>query len=123
VPVGRAILPAAAFQAACSGVRPPPFCENERIRHLGLIGGLGPLATIHYYRELVNAHAGEMLVIHADMQHALAYVTRADRAGLAEYFAGLIERLAGGGAEVAAISAITPHIASANWRRFRHYRW
>jgi aspartate racemase len=82
----------------------------ERMRKLGLIGGLGPLATIHYYRELVNAHAGEMLVIHADMQHALAYVTRGDRAGLAEYFAGLIERLAGGGAEVAAISAITPHI-------------
>jgi aspartate racemase len=37
-------------------------------------------------------------------------VTRGDRTGLAAYFAGLIERLARGGAEVAAISAITPHI-------------
>jgi aspartate racemase len=82
----------------------------ERMRHLGLIGGLGPLATIHYYRELVAAQAGEMLVIHADMKHALAYVTAGDREGLARYFAGLIQRLADGGAEVAAISAITPHI-------------
>ena len=75
-----------------------------------MIGGLGPGATIHYYRELVNANAGEMLVIHADMSHALGYVTRGDRDGLAAYFARLIERLAGGGAQVAAISAITPHI-------------
>jgi aspartate racemase len=82
----------------------------ERMRHLGLIGGLGPLATIHYYRELVNAHAGEMLLIHAEMKRVLAYVTGGDRIGLAGYFAGLIERMARGGAEVAAISAITPHI-------------
>jgi len=82
----------------------------ERMRHLGLIGGLGPLATIHYYRELVNAHAGEMLLIHAEMKRVLAYVTSGDRIGLAGYFAGLIERMARAGAEVAAISAITPHI-------------
>jgi aspartate racemase len=80
------------------------------MRQLGLIGGLGPLATIHYYRELVNAQAGEMLIIHAEMKRVLACVTAGDRDGLAEYFAGLIERLAGGGADVAAISAITPHI-------------
>ena len=80
------------------------------MRHLGLIGGLGPLATIHYYRELVNAHAGEMLLLHADMKRVLSYVTNGDRAGLAGYFAGLIERMARGGADVAAISAITPHI-------------
>jgi aspartate racemase len=80
------------------------------MRKLGLIGGLGPLATIHYYGELAKAEAGEMLVIHADMQHALQYVLRGDRDGLAAYFAGLIERMARGGAEVAAISAVTPHI-------------
>ena len=82
----------------------------DRMRHVGLIGGLGPLATIHYYRELVNAQAGEMLLIHAEMKRVLAYVTSGDRTGLAGYFAGLIERMARGGAEVAAISAITPHI-------------
>jgi aspartate racemase len=78
--------------------------------NLGLIGGLGPVATIHYYRELVKAQAGEVLIIHADMEHALGYVKRSDRIGLAEYFARLIERLAHGGANLAAISAVTPHI-------------
>jgi aspartate racemase len=80
------------------------------MKTLGLIGGLGPGATIHYYRELADANAGEMLLIHADMKYALSHVTSGDHAGLAAYFARLIERLAGGGAEIAAISAITPHI-------------
>jgi aspartate racemase len=80
------------------------------MRHLGLIGGLGPGATVHYYRELVKAQAGETLIVHADMDRVLRDVGRGDRAGLAEYFARLIDRLARGGADVAAISAITPHI-------------
>ncbi len=80
------------------------------MRKLGLIGGLGPGATIHYYGELAKSKAGEMLLIHADMAHALSFVERGDREGLAGYFARLIERMARGGAEVAAISAITPHI-------------
>jgi aspartate racemase len=80
------------------------------MRKLGLIGGLGPIATVHYYQELAEAKAGEMLIVHADMQHGLRYVERGDRVGLAEYFAGLIDRLSRGGAELAAISAITPHI-------------
>jgi aspartate racemase len=44
------------------------------------------------------------------MEHALGYVKRGDRIGLAKYFARLIERLAHGGANLAAISAVTPHI-------------
>jgi len=79
------------------------------MRKLGLIGGLGPGATVHYYKELVNAKAGETLIIHADMEHVLGCVQRGERIELAGYFARLIDRLAGGGAEVAAISAITPH--------------
>ena len=84
-------------------------CENWKMRNLGLIGGLGPGATIHYYRELVKAQAGEMLIVHADMDRVLGDVQRGDRLGLAEYFARLIDRLARGGAEIAAISSITPH--------------
>jgi len=80
------------------------------MRNLGLIGGLGPLATVHYYQALAKADAGEMLIVHADMQRALRHVQRDDRVGLADYFACLIERLAHGGAEVAAISAVTPHV-------------
>jgi aspartate racemase len=80
------------------------------MRNLGLIGGLGPGSTVHYYQELVKAQAGELLIVHADMHRVLGDVQRGDRIGLAEYFARLIERLAKGGADLAAISAITPHI-------------
>jgi aspartate racemase len=80
------------------------------MRKLGLIGGLGPGATVHYYRELAKAQAGEMLIIHADMDRVRDAVSRGDRTGLADYFARQIERMAAGGAEVAAISAVAPHI-------------
>jgi aspartate racemase len=89
------------------------FAKMIRMRNLGLIGGLGPVATVHYYRELVRAQAGEMLIVHADMDRVLGDVRRGDRIGLAAYFARLIERLARGGAELAAISAVTPHICIA----------
>jgi aspartate racemase len=80
------------------------------MRNLGLIGGLGPGATVHYYQELIKAQAGELLIVHADMDRVLGDVKRGDRIGLAAYFARLIERLAKGGADLAAISAITPHM-------------
>jgi aspartate racemase len=86
------------------------FARIEDMRNLGLIGGLGPIATVHYYRELARAQAGEMLIVHADMDRVVGDVGRGDRIGLAAYFARLIERLAHGGAELAAISAVTPHI-------------
>jgi aspartate racemase len=80
------------------------------MRNLGLIGGLGPGATVHYYQQLVEMEPGELLIVHAERRRVLADVERGDRTALASYFARLIERLANGGAEVAAISAITPHI-------------
>jgi aspartate racemase len=80
------------------------------MRNFGFIGGLGPGATVHYYRELAKSSPGELLIVHADMDRVLADVERGDRAGLAQYFARLIERLARGGAELAAISAVTHHI-------------
>ena len=80
------------------------------MRNLGLIGGLGPGATLHYYRELAKARSGEFLLVQADMHRVVGHVQAGDRIGLAQYFAHLIERMARGGAELAAISAVTPHI-------------
>jgi aspartate racemase len=80
------------------------------MRNFGLIGGLGTGATIHYYQELAKQNAGEMLLVHAEMALVRDAVERGDRDGLAAYFARLIERMARGGAELAAISAVTPHI-------------
>jgi aspartate racemase len=86
-------------------------------RCLGLIGGLGPGATVHYYRELVAAHekrarVPRLLITHADVQRVYAAVTAKDFDGLARYLAGLVTQLAAGGAEVTAIVAATPHICA-----------
>ena len=86
-------------------------------RCLGLIGGLGPAATVHYYRELVAAHekaarVPRLLIAHADVQRVYAAVTAKDFNGLARYLAGLVTQLAAGGAEITAIVAATPHICA-----------
>src|SRR5215468_9656367 len=87
-------------------------------RCLGLVGGLGPSATVYYYRGLLAAHeaagrAARLLIAHAEVNRARGFVENDDRAGLARYLAGFISSLAAGGAEVAAIVAVTPHICAA----------
>ena len=86
-------------------------------RCLGLIGGLGPLATIHYYRELVAAHEKQgrvlrLLIAHADIARVYALVNAKDFDGLARYLAGLVTSVAAGGAEFTAIVAATPHVCA-----------
>jgi aspartate racemase len=84
---------------------------------LGLIGGLGPGATIHYYREVVAAHAAidrvpRMLIANADVNRVLALAGAKDFHGLARYLADITARLKAGGATFAAMVAITPHICA-----------
>jgi aspartate racemase len=83
-------------------------------RCLGLVGGLGVGATVHYYQKLARAHeeqgrALDMVIAHAETSRVFEYVQASDRDGLAEYLAGFISRLKAAGAEFAAIPAITPH--------------
>ncbi len=81
----------------------------------GLIGGLGPPSTVHYYHALLNDHAARgvparLFIAHADMGHALGFVASKDKLGLAQYLASLLHSLAGAGATFAAVSAVTPHL-------------
>lgn len=90
---------------------------RTQTRCFGLIGGLGPGATVHYYRELVAAiekqeRVPQMLIAHADVQRVYAMVTAKDFDALAGYLAGLIASMAAGGAEFTAIVAATPHICA-----------
>ena len=87
-------------------------------RCLGLVGGLGPGATVYYYRGLLAAHAAagkaaRLLIAHADVNQVRAFVEKNDRSGLAGYLASFIASLSAGGAEMSAIVAITPHICAA----------
>jgi aspartate racemase len=83
-------------------------------RCLGLVGGLGVCATIHYYRKLATAYGEQgrtldIVMTHAETSRVFEYVEAGDRNGLAEYLLVFIRRLKAAGAEFAAIPAITPH--------------
>jgi len=83
---------------------------------IGLIGGLGVGAAVHYYRELAKAHTARgqvlnLVLAHAHVDRVLGAVQAGDREGLASYLAALIGRLQAAGAEFAVVPAVTPHIA------------
>jgi len=90
----------------------------KEARCLGLIGGLGPDATVHYYRALIAAidkqgRVPRLLIAHAEYDRVYKLVTAKDLDGLARYLSGLIASMAAGGADVSAIVAVTPHICAA----------
>ncbi|MGA1981459.1 MAG: aspartate/glutamate racemase family protein [Acidobacteriaceae bacterium] len=82
-------------------------------RCLGLVGGLGVGATIHYYQKLADAHAGrgrtmDIVIAHAETSRVFEYVRACDPGGLAEYLNCFLRRLKAAGAEVGVIPAVTP---------------
>lgn len=83
---------------------------------IGLIGGLGIGAGIHYYRKLGAAYEAEgwpleLVMVHAQMSRVFEHAATGDRASLARYMAGLMSSLQAAGATVAVIPAVTPHLA------------
>lgn len=83
---------------------------------IGLVGGLGVGAAVHYYRHLSAAHdaAGrplELAMVHAQMSRVFACASADDRVGLAGYLAGILRQLEASGATVGVIPALTPHLA------------
>lgn len=92
--------------------------HNEKEgRILGLVGGLGPNATVYYYNGLIAAHkaraaVARMLIAHADVDHGRPLAEAGKLDELARYLNGFIDATADGGAEMAAIVAVTPHICS-----------
>jgi aspartate racemase len=87
----------------------------ESTRTIGLIGGLGVPAGIFYYERLVEAFARperplRLLFAHADAHRAVRHVRAGEVEALAEYLSAFVDSLAAGGADFAAVSAVTPHI-------------
>jgi aspartate racemase len=83
---------------------------------VGIVGGLGVGATVHYYEKVTAACKARGLVpelafVHADVDKGQGFVREGKLDALADYLAGFIERLGRAGAAVAAIPALTPHIA------------
>ena len=87
--------------------------DNQRC--IGLIGGLGPGATVHYYKKLTAAYARQhlpldLVMVHAETSRVFEYAEADDREGLASYLSSFIDRLRLAGADLAVIPAVTPHL-------------
>ena len=82
---------------------------------IGLLGGLGVGAAIHYYRELAAAHDDarqpmQLAMVHASISRATGDASQKDRKGLAAYLAGFLGQLKAAGATIGVLPAVTPHI-------------
>jgi aspartate racemase len=84
---------------------------------IGLIGGLGVGAGVHYYRELAAAHEAigrplELTMVHAQMSRVFEHASSGNYHGLAAYLADLLSKLKAAGATIGVIPAMTPHICA-----------
>lgn len=89
---------------------------------VGIVGGLGVGATVHYYEKITAACKArgvspDLIMTHADVEHGQSLIRAGRLDDLAAYLVGFIERMAQAGAEMAVLPAVTPHICKADIRR------
>ncbi|NRB02316.1 MAG: aspartate/glutamate racemase family protein [Rhodobacteraceae bacterium] len=82
--------------------------------HIGLIGGIGPEATVSYYQRLTAAMRSldarlELTIVQADVNDLLRNNAADDRSAQAKVYAELIDRLKDAGADCAAITSLGGH--------------
>ncbi len=85
---------------------------------IGIVGGLGVGATVHYYDKITAACTARKIVPdlvfnHADANTGQVFIRAGRLDQLGDYLAPYIEQLATAGAEAVAIPAVTPHMAIA----------
>lgn len=90
------------------------------MKTIGIIGGLGPEATVDYYKEIINQvntlnrdaslNYPEIIVYSVNMAGFIGCLEKNDHAGAAGYIVECILKLELAGADFAAISANTPHM-------------
>jgi aspartate racemase len=88
-----------------------------KAKTIGIVGGIGPEATVDYYKMLLAAFKRRgvddyrsVLINSIDLDKALGYLYADDRAGLIDFMIEPVEMLARGGAEVGLFSSNTAHI-------------
>jgi len=89
------------------------------MKKLGIIGGLGPESTVDYYRSFIAAYRSRIndgsypnfVVNSINLTRVMGHVAAAQQGELVDFLADELEVLAKAGADLALISANTPHIA------------
>jgi aspartate racemase len=87
------------------------------MKTLGLIGGTGPESTIDYYRLLVakyreqaDGHSPPVIITSINLKQMVEWMTAGNLAAVTDNLAAEFERLRQAGADIAALTANTPHI-------------
>jgi aspartate racemase len=85
---------------------------------VGIVGGLGVGATVHYYEKIAAACKArgvvpDLVIVHADVDRGQGFVRDGQLDALADYLAAFIDRLGAAGARAAVLPAVTPHICIA----------
>lgn len=81
---------------------------------IGLIGGVGPVATEIYYRALVRAYASvghrlPLTIVNADVREMVANLEAGRAAEQAAIFATYVDQLKAGGCDVVAVTSMGGH--------------
>ena len=87
------------------------------MKRIGIIGGLGPEATVDYYKEIINAFKNgngdldypEIIIYSVNMAHFIGFMREKKYDQATAYISEKIEGLKQAGADFAALSANTPH--------------
>ena len=84
---------------------------------LGLIGGTGPESTIEYYRLLVaryreqaDGNSPSLVINSVNLKHMIEWMTAGELGKVTDYLSDAIDKLRLAGADLAALTANTPHI-------------
>lgn len=85
---------------------------------VGIVGGLGVGATVHYYEKITatckaRGVVPDLAFVHADVDYGQALIRAGKLDELASYLATFIDRLGRAGADAAVLPAVTPHICIA----------
>lgn len=87
------------------------------MKKIGIIGGLGPEATVDYYKELIDAfktgdgdlNYPEIIIYSVNMSFFIGLMREERYEEATDYLAEKIDKLERAGADFAALSANTPH--------------
>lgn len=98
--------------------RAAPLPNNKSVaKTLGLIGGTGPESTIDYYRLLVakfreqaDGNSPPVIINSVNLKYMIEWMTAGELQKVADYLTTEIEKLHKAGADLAALTANTPHI-------------
>lgn len=87
------------------------------MKTLGLIGGTGPESTIEYYRLLIakfreqaDGNAPSLIINSINLKQMIEWMNAGELSKVADYLTEAIEKLRAAGADLAALTANTPHI-------------